>query len=210
MRAARSVEAAREASTVTASATESATERKTPRWVKYILIIAFAIGVGGLVTEQEIEVPLVKGGEKLAPASEVGIKVGMLAPDFALLDLEGNEVKLSDFRGQTVMINFWATWCPPCRDEMPLMEAAYREKADQGFVVLAVSMDDDHNEVTQFVRDHGLTFPVVLDEGRRVSLLYRVRSIPTTFIVDKDGAIRDIQVGAMDRKLILKKLAPIM
>lgn len=184
-------------------------ERKPPKWVVYVLVAALVVGIVGFVTEQEFDISTDQE-EGLAPASEVGIKVGMIAPDFTLNDLQGNEVKLSDLRGQTVMINFWATWCPPCRDEMPMLEAVYRERADKGLVVLAVSMDDDPDAVARFVKDYGLTFPVVIDTNKRVSFRYRVRPIPTTFLLDRDGAIRDIQVGAMDRKALLKKLSKVM
>jgi peroxiredoxin len=192
-----------------ASKAQNRAERKTPSWVKIILVVALAISIIVLVTEQDIELPSDQR-EALAPASEVGIKVGMFAPDFTLRDLQGNDVKLSDFRGQTVMMNFWATWCPPCREEMPTLQSAYHEQGGKGFVVLAVSLDDDPSEVERFIKDFGLTFPVVIDAQKQVSFQYRIRPIPTTYLIDKDGVIRDIQVGPMDRKILLKKLSKVM
>lgn len=187
----------------------ASTERNSSRWIVYVLVIAVIVAIGGYVANEEIGMP-VNTAQSAGPPTGVGPNVRMIAPDFALKDLQGNDVRLSDLRGKTVMINFWATWCPPCRYEMPYIEAVYREKAGEDFVVLAVSIDDDPDAVVQFVKEFGLTFPVLIDTDKRVSYQYRVRPIPTTFFVDKEGVIRDVQIGAMDKKTLLKKLSKIM
>lgn len=108
------------------------------------------------------------------------------------------------------MINFWASWCPPCRLEMPFIEQVYRERRDRGLVVLAVSIDDSQEDAADFIREGGYTFPALLDLDKKVAYQYRVRPIPTTFFIDKEGVIRDIQIGAMDRGMIVRKLGRVM
>lgn len=121
------------------------------------------------------------------------------APDFTLPDLNGNEVSLSDFRGKVVFLNFWATWCPPCRKEMPSMEVLYQRLKDKDFELLAVSLDrQGSSAVEPFIRDYGLTFPILLDLNGDLARTYKVRGIPSTFIVDKEGLIAERVVGARD------------
>jgi cytochrome c biogenesis protein CcmG/thiol:disulfide interchange protein DsbE len=120
---------------------------------------------------------------------------GFRAPDLTLLNLEGQEVSLSDFRGQLVLVNFWATWCPPCRQELPAIQAQYESTDD--LVVLGVNFQEKADEVRPFVTEAGLTFPVLLDETGRAALIYRVRGLPTSFMVDADGLIAAVHVGPM-------------
>ncbi|WP_155985951.1 peroxiredoxin family protein [Paenibacillus gorillae] len=132
---------------------------------------------------------------------EVGLNKGQQAPDFKLVALDGSEISLSDYRGKTVFVNFWASWCPPCKVEMPHMEKLYSAYRDQDVVVLSVNMtstEKSGHNVSSFVEERGLTFPVVLDEKGTVMSQYRVRSFPTTFVVDSEGIIRDRMLGAVD------------
>ena len=120
-----------------------------------------------------------------------------LAPEFALPDLEGTAQRLSDFRGNVVLLNFWATWCPPCRAEMPSMEALYQAYKDQGFVILAVSSDVQGAAVVQpFMEGYRLSFPSLLDTTGRVNGLYGVRSIPTSYLLDRHGRVVSREIGA--------------
>jgi cytochrome c biogenesis protein CcmG/thiol:disulfide interchange protein DsbE len=125
-----------------------------------------------------------------APAPEVGAP----APDFTALTPQGDRVSLSDLRGQVVLINFWATWCAPCRVEMPAIQARYNRG---GFTVLAVDFDENAELVQAFVDGLGLSFPVLLDPGGEIQNLYRVRGYPTSFFVDADGIIRVFHIGDM-------------
>jgi peroxiredoxin len=135
------------------------------------------------------------GAPAATPAPAV--VVGGPAPDFTLQDLGGNDVTLSSFRGQVVLINFWATWCEPCRVEMPALQRRYDALKDQGFVVLAVNLDEPITEVSAFANAYGLTFPVLLDPGEEVNSLYRVMGYPTTFIVDREATINQLRIGSM-------------
>jgi cytochrome c biogenesis protein CcmG, thiol:disulfide interchange protein DsbE len=135
---------------------------------------------------------------KAAPT--VRPQVGYLAPDFTLPSLDGKMVRLSDFRGKKgVFINFWATWCPPCRLEMPTMEQAYQEYQSRGLEILAVSIDVGPKSVVRdFMQEFRLTFPALLDPEGEVMHLYRLFSIPASFLIDKHGIIRFKELGYRD------------
>jgi len=126
-----------------------------------------------------------------------GSEIGNLAPDFQLNNLDGQPVSLSDFRGKPVLVNFWTSWCPPCRSEMPFIHDTFTDKkwVDEGLVVLAIDIGESLSTVRDFVKYYGLTFPVLLDVTRDVFLEYYVRGIPTTFFIDREGIIQDIRMG---------------
>jgi len=151
------------------------------------------------------QLPVVESNREL-PASvgnEPGpIRVGELAPDFSLKDLDGNLVRLTDFRGKAVLVNFWATWCPPCRFEMPTLQRVYEKHRLHDFVVLAVDTGERSSGESMrvaaraFASAFNLTFPIVLDEGDQVANLYNLRAYPTSFFVDREGKLTDIRRGA--------------
>ena len=125
-----------------------------------------------------------------------------LAPDFQLPDLDGQTVSLSDFRGRPVLLNFWASWCGPCRLEMPFIQEIFedREWADKGLAILAINIGESHDTVKDFMEGHGLSFPVLLDATKDVALEYNIRGIPATFFIDKNGIIQDMKIGAFSSK----------
>ena len=132
--------------------------------------------------------------------------------NFTLEDLNGKKVSLSDYKGKAVMLNFWATWCPPCRREMPSMEKLYSKINKAGFEILAVNIQEDKKTVSDFVSKNKYTFPVLLDTEAEAASIYQIRTIPTTFLVDKKGYLRAVFNGSRewDEKNILdlfKKLA---
>jgi len=122
---------------------------------------------------------------------------GFLAPEFELGLMDGGEVALQDYSGKVVLLNFWASWCPPCRAEMPAIQEVYESYRSKGFEVVAVNMthQDSLPDVKAFTDTYQLTFPVLLDEAGETSLQYRVRALPTTFLIDKDGIIREVMIG---------------
>ncbi len=140
------------------------------------------------------------GGAIPAPAEN------FLAPDFSLTTLEGEPVSLADFRGKVVLLNFWASWCPPCRSEMPAMERVYQDYADRGFVILAVNatQQDSPDAARRFVSEQGLTFPILLDTSGTVSALYRTRSLPTSFFIGADGIIDEVVIGGPMSEALLR------
>lgn len=127
------------------------------------------------------------------------VKLGELAPNFQLRDINGHPIALSDLRGKVVLLNFWATWCGPCRVEMPAMEELYRTFSRNDFEILAVSTDAQGVSVTRpFQQENHLTFPILHDADYRVGLIYGARSLPMTFMVDRQGIIRHQIFGARD------------
>lgn len=127
------------------------------------------------------------------------VKAGDTAPNFQLRDMEGRMVALSDLRGKVVLLNFWATWCGPCRVEMPAMEQLYRAYPREDFEILAVSTDPQGAAVTRpFREENQLTFPILHDAEYRVGLTYGARSLPMTFMVDRRGIVRQQIFGARD------------
>jgi peroxiredoxin len=148
-----------------------------------------------------------------AIVNEEAPKIGYLAPNFRLTNLHGEEVSMASLEGKVVFINFWATWCGPCRAEMPSMEALYHDFKGKGLEILAVSSDMDGAPAVQpFVRKLGLSYPVLLDPDFRVDDKYLIQSVPTTVLVDKNGVITHRFVGARNwsnpesRDLIAKLL----
>jgi peroxiredoxin len=117
------------------------------------------------------------------------------AEDFTVSLLRGEPLKLSEQRGKPVMINFWATWCAPCREEMPAMERLYRRHHERGFVLLAVSVDTDAALVRPFLEQHKLTFPVTLDATMSLANAYGVRALPSSFLIDRDGNLAALALG---------------
>ena len=120
---------------------------------------------------------------------------GQAAPDFVLKSASGQNLRLSEHRGEVVMINFWATWCGPCRQEMPLLDELYSRYQRVGFSLLGVNIDDDSRRAMQMVEDLGVSFPVLFDETKEVSKLYQVEAMPVTVIVDREGTVRHVHHG---------------
>lgn len=120
---------------------------------------------------------------------------GQLAPDFALKSSTGENLRLSEYRGDVVMVNFWATWCGPCRQEMPLLDELYTRYQRVGFSLLGVNIDDDPNRAMDMIRELGVNFPVLFDDSKEVSKLYRVNAMPVTVIIDREGNVRYVHHG---------------
>jgi peroxiredoxin len=118
------------------------------------------------------------------------------APDFALESLAGGEIHLEDYRGQVVLLNFWATWCGPCRLEMPAFQDRFKQHGGD-LQVVGVNFDEPAHEVQNFVDELGITFDILLDPGAEVQRLYQVRGYPTTYFLDADGVVRIIHIGLM-------------
>ena len=152
------------------------------------MLMVTLVGVGGAAAPDILPV-----------AERNVVKLGEPAPNFRLRDLNGHSVSLSDLRGKVVLLNFWATWCGPCRVEMPAMEELYRTFSRNDFEILAVSTDAQGASVTRpFQQENHLTFPILHDADYRVGLTYGARSLPMTFMVDRQGIVRHQIFGARD------------
>jgi peroxiredoxin len=135
---------------------------------------------------------LAVSGAALIPAWS---ETGGSAPNFTLTDRDGNTVSLQDLRGQVVMINFWASWCGPCREEMPLLEQIHQRYESLGFTLLGVNVEENSGDAKAWLRDRPVSFPILFDPGNRVSKLYDVVAMPSTVLVDRQGNVRFLHHG---------------
>ncbi|BBI33843.1 TlpA disulfide reductase family protein [Cohnella abietis] len=172
-----------------------------------ILVLLGLVAYGGY--DYFSESPSKKGGILQTEASDAGVEVGIdkgkLAPEISLHDLQGNPVRLSDFRGKTVMINFWATWCPPCRIEMPHMQKFYDDYKAENVVILGVNMtytEKSKDKIKAYVEGEKLTFPVILDQVGDVMQDYQIIAYPTTYLVDAQGIVREKFRGAINYEIM--------
>lgn len=128
------------------------------------------------------------------------LKVGDEAPNFELIDLNGDRHRLSDYRGQGVFLNFWGTWCAPCKKEMPAMGRQYAVYKDQGVQVLAVNIAEPKLKVSTFAKQYGMTFPTLIDKTKSIMQVYNVKPLPTTLLINPNGKITKIITGEMSEK----------
>jgi peroxiredoxin len=136
--------------------------------------------------------------------------VGTSAEDFRLVDLEGKQQSLCQYRGKVVLVNFWATWCKPCTTEMPAMQAMYDKLRDQGFVVLAVNELEDEAKVREHIKQHGHTFPVLMDRDNKVANQFGVFGLPVSVFIDEKGVVQEyIKGGLLTEQVILDTVARI-
>lgn len=173
----------------------------------YFILIAITLAIGIIVALEVLR--------RQAPGPDsVGLfVVGKPAPDFMLSTLDSVDVSLSQFHGRPVLINFWASWCTPCREEMPELVRAYEAHKTEGFVILGLNLtySDSLPDVQAFVKEFKITFPVPLDkDGAVAERLYQIPGIPTSIFINRDGTIERIQVGVMNGKQIKEYIAEIL
>ncbi|WP_102345727.1 thiol-disulfide oxidoreductase ResA [Bacillus sp. Marseille-P3661] len=134
------------------------------------------------------------------------VGIGDQAPNFILNDLSGEPIEFDSLRGKGVFLNFWATWCPPCEEEMPYMENMYHQYKDKGVEILAVNVGESNLAVENFVNRKGLSFPVLMDSNTEVLETYGINPLPTTLLVDKNGEIIDIITGSLTEEAIMNHM----
>lgn len=151
-----------------------------------ILVAAIGFTVYSTATKDKVEV----------------LKVGSEAPDFELVDLNGKTHRLSDYKGQGVVLNFWGTWCEPCKKEMPALDKMYNVYKDKGVQILAVNIAQSDFEVKNFVKNYDLSFPVVIDKTKSVMDAYNINPLPTTYLINPEGKVEKIITGEMTESQI--------
>lgn len=184
-----------------------------------VIVILFGLTSWGIFSYLTKDVKHATEEQSKPAVSEVntdslktGIEEGNIAPDFQLTTIDGKSMKLSEQRGKKVFLNFWATWCPPCRAEMPDMENFYKDQKNNSFVILAVNyttQEKNKDDVQRFVEDFGLTFPILLDLDGSISSHYQIFTIPTTFVIDSNGVIQKKIVGPLNKEMMEKLVSSI-
>jgi peroxiredoxin len=169
--------------------------QKAQRILLYLTVLA--IGIAWIIVSADTTHAT---GKTSAP------QAGFAAPDFTLKTANGEEYTLSDLKGSAVLVNLWATWCPPCRAEMPTIQQMYQEYKGQGLVVLAINMtyQDELANVAPFIQQYGLTFPVLLEETGAVGAAYQLRSLPSTYFIDRAGVIQEVVIGGPMSEALLR------
>ena len=139
------------------------------------------------------------------------VAVNYDAPQLSLSDLQGKEASLADFRGQVVLVNNWATWCPPCQVEMPDLESYYQKHQAEDFTVVGIEAGGEaHDEVAGFVKNYGLTFPVWLDPHDQAYAAFHYPGLPTSYVIDRQGKVRFVWMGAISREALEKYITPLL
>lgn len=171
------------------------------KWVIILLVGLVGFGVYKLASDR---FDRTTGKPPVADSSVApivtGIQKGNLAPDFELVTTDGNHIRLSELRGKRLIVNMWATWCPPCKAEVPELEHFYKDHHQEGIEILAVDLTESEKrlaDVASFIKDYKITYPVVLDERGEVSRKYQVTSIPTTYVINSEGIIQQKYVGPL-------------
>lgn len=191
------------------SARQKMLNRKRSQQNNTVLLM---IGAGLILIALATFLALPKAQEQVSnqELSAIPARVNFPAPDVQLTDLNGNPVSLSDFRGQVVLYNAWATWCPPCKQEMPVLQAFFEAHKDSGFVIVAIEDGQPVEEVRAFAQEHRLTFPVWPDPEYQATTAFRTNSLPTSFVIDRDGIVRLTWTGAISRAMLEEYVTPLL
>jgi peroxiredoxin len=170
-----------------------------------LLLISVGLIIIGLVTIKALTKENASSDYSVKPSS-----VNFPAPDLTLNDLDGRKVNLSDYRQNIVLINNWATWCPPCRAEMPTLVKYFNEHADQGFTLIGIEAGDPVEDVKSFVDRYGISFPVLLDPNNKSLIAFQNDSLPSSYVIDLDGNVILAWTGPINRDMLEKYLTPLL
>jgi thiol-disulfide isomerase/thioredoxin len=177
-------------------------------------ILGLALFGGGLLILGLAALILLPRTDPPASLVKVGLntpaKVDFPAPDFQLNDLEGQQVSLTDYQGKVVLVNNWATWCPPCRAEMPILEAYFHDHRNQDFILVAIDAGDPPGVVSDFVDNYGMSFPVWLDPNNTALNGFRNNYLPSSYLIDRGGKVIMAWSGAVSRASLEESITPLL
>ncbi len=142
--------------------------------------------------------------------SSVPAPVEYDAPELALTNLAGEEESLADYEGQVVLVNLWATWCPPCKAELPVLQQYYEDHVDEGFVIVGIDFGEPEATVNAFIQSSNLSYPIWVDEGSESGMAFNSYSLPASFVIDRDGTVRLAWTGAISQAMLEKHVTPVI
>ena len=142
--------------------------------------------------------------------SSVPIPVEYPAPELALATVQGEAQTLADYQGQVVLVNLWATWCPPCKEELPVLEQFYEDHVDEGFVIIGIDFGESADVVDAFIKTTNLTYPIWVDEASEAGRAFNSYSLPASFVIDRDGTVRLAWTGAISQSMLEKHVTPVI
>ena len=173
----------------------------------YIPLILIGVGliVLGLVAAKLISVDGLSSDYTVIPS-----EVNYPAPDLTLNNINGEQVTISDFRNQIILINNWATWCPPCKAEMPTLSRYYKDHSEQGFMLLGIEAGDPKDEVAKFAKDYNLSFPILLDPNNKSLSLFHNDNLPSSYVIDRNGNVVLAWTGPINKDMLEKYVTPLL
>jgi len=178
-------------------------------------IIAMALIGAGLVILGGLAFFLLPNGSTAKSSgseitSTIPVAVDYPSPELALNDIDGSQSSLKDYQSQVVLVNNWATWCPPCRAEMPALKQYFEDHEEQGFTVIAIEAGETVSEVARFAEEYGLTFPVWADPDQKSIAAFRNMALPNSYVIDRRGQVRLTWTGAISREMLEKYVTPLL
>jgi peroxiredoxin len=184
--------------------------RKPSGGAQSVLLLVIGLGLVLLAVAAFLAIPRAQAEVQQVSQAAQPVKVEYPAPDVRLTDLDNNPVALSDFLGQVVLYNAWATWCPPCKEEMPTLEAYFQDHQQEGFVVIAIEDGQPVEEVADFVKSYGLSFPVWPDTKWVATTAFKTDVLPSSFVIDRTGQVVLTWTGPISREALEKFVTPII
>ncbi len=184
----------------------STTRQYSSRFI-YAMIM---IGVGFIFLGIVLFISLISSQASPQEYTAIPVEVNYPAPDLRLNDLRGKPVSVKDYLGKVTLVNMWATWCPPCKAEMPTLEAFYKKYKDDGFIIVGINDGEAPHVVASFVQDFGLTFPIWLDQQYLSEKAFKTINLPSSFVIDRNGTIRLMWIGAISKKALENYVSPIV